>query len=82
MSAVVTQKDLQKEPYGVLIDDTAIFNLPMLQGFLGGIKADSAKKWAVKHGIPRLPGQSWTFSGRTCRIAMEAAMENRNCDET
>ena len=65
MSAIISPDlILAEDVSGVLIDDSATFNLPILQVMLGGIKAESAKKWAKQHGLPGIPGRSWIF-GRT-----------------
>lgn len=76
MSTIISPDQIESDKaYGVLIDDSATFNLPMLQLLLGGIKADSAKKWAKQNNLPTLPGKTWIFTGRLLREALERSLE-------
>lgn len=59
---------------GVLIDDGAVFNLPILQKMLGQTE-ESTKKWAKKHRIQCIKGRSWIFTGKMMRQALERHLE-------
>ena len=59
---------------GVLIDDGAVFNLPILQKMLG-LTEESTKKWAKKHGLQCIKGRSWIFTGKMMRQALERHLE-------
>ena len=61
------------EVTGVVLYDSSIFNLKVLQKLLGQTE-ESTKKWVKKNGVPALTGRSWLFSGRLLREALEPAM--------
>ena len=71
-SLIIRTKDFDpEERVGILIDENCIFNLPVLQTLLGGIKRDSAKKWAVSRGLGARFGKEWLFSGKMLRDVLE-----------
>ena len=77
MSAFVPRDELKKrlqekgnECYGVLLDETTVINLPMAMAMLG-LSEESAKKWYVKYGVPRMPGGAWLTTGRRFYQAIE-----------
>lgn len=61
------------EVTGIVLYDSSIFNLKVLQKLLGQTE-ESTKKWVKKNGVPSLTGRSWIFSGRLLREALEPAM--------
>lgn len=72
MSVILKPNEIENcDVLAVLIDDTSLFNLPVLQMLLGQ-EAESAKKWAKRHKVPSIKGRTWVFTGATARRAIEA----------
>jgi len=81
MSQILTPEQLKSTKVcGMLIDDTAFFNLQVLQAGLGLTSDESAKKWCLRHRVkPSVTGRTWLFTGRTFREAIENL--NRETEE-
>lgn len=79
--SVVLQPDRieDSDTFGVLIDDTSIFNLPILQKLLNQTE-ESAKKWAKRNGLECVKGRTWIFTGRLSRLAIERAIQQETED--
>jgi hypothetical protein len=61
--------------FAMLIDDTSVFNLQILQAGLG-LSEESAKKWCSRHRVKAVSqGRTWLFTGATFRKALEAHAE-------
>lgn len=86
MSQIVPLNQIENgDLLGILIDDSSVFNLPILQGLLG-LKEESAKKWCSRHGVQAASqGRTWVFTGKMFRADLEAsAVKSRQevCDAT
>lgn len=63
--------------FGMLIDDTSVFNLQILQGGLGLTSVQSTKEWCYKHGIrPVINGRTWLFTGKLFRQDLEGKRQS------
>jgi len=69
MSQMLTPED--GDIFGMLIDDSSVFNLQILQRGLG-LTEESTKKWCSRNKIRSVSqGRTWLFTGRLFRQDLE-----------
>jgi hypothetical protein len=74
MSQVIPQSQIESGgAFGMLIDDTSVFNIRILQAGLGCSSVQTTKEWCYKHGIrPDISGREWIFTGKNFRLQVQA----------
>jgi hypothetical protein len=74
MSQMIPQAQIESgDVFGMLIDDTSVFNIRILQGGLGCSSVQTTKEWCYKHGIrPDISGREWIFTGKNFRLQVQA----------
>lgn len=80
MSAIVPGNGSKGRP-AVLIDDASIFNLETVQLLIGFKNEYRTKEWVKTIGIPYEPKNTWLFTGRLFRKALERHLERPRTDD-